>query len=273
MKRIACFTLDIEPDYGQDHILTQHLVDEILIQNEESLGRLFKPLDIKLTAFVVGKTLEENPHILESFRKANAEVELHSYSHLMSRDREADVTRGIDVFEDVVGHVPLGYRAPQGAISQEELSILDRNEVKFDSSVFPFFRLGRYSHFQTPQEPYFIRGSSMLEFPIASIPSVRLPIAMSYMMILGWSRYETLIKYLGLPKVLIFDFHLHDIFPSPAFAKLSTFWQVIYNRIYRQSPWNHFKAFVHFLRNKGYEFMHMKELYDITVESNNPIVL
>lgn len=113
----------------------------------------------------------------------------------------------------------------------------------------------------------------MLEFPIASLPSVRLPIAMSYMMILGWSRYETLIKYLGLPKVLIFDFHLHDIFPSPAFAKLSTFWQVIYNRIYRQSPWNHFKAFVHFLRNKGYEFMHMKELYDITVESNNPIVL
>ena len=100
MNRIACLTLDIEPDYGQDHIRGWHLVDKILLDDSEGLNSLFNPLDIKLTTFVVGEIIKEEPTIVDSLNIANAEIELHSFNHLMNRDRAYDVQHGIEVFED-----------------------------------------------------------------------------------------------------------------------------------------------------------------------------
>lgn len=268
MRKIACITLDVEADYGQDHISSRHLVDELILRDVDSLSRLFGPLDIKLTAFVVGALLEETPTIVDSLNAANAEVELHSFSHSMTRHRADDVLRGIEVFEDVLGHGPMGYRAPQGAITQEELQALDRNGVQFDSSVFPFFRPGKFSNFLVPQEPYFINGTSMLELPFASVPLVRLPISLSYMMLLGWDFYKMLFRLCGMPEILVFDFHLHDLFPSKSFCQLSKPWQFAYSTIYRRNPWKHFTNFVNILRNKEYDFLFMKDLCKLIVSNH-----
>ncbi|TXT54887.1 MAG: putative xylanase/chitin deacetylase [Candidatus Thorarchaeota archaeon] len=261
MKRIVCFTLDVEPDYGQDHIDNIELVEE-LIEESTFLDLISSPIEFKLTAFVVGSILEKNPEIVDRLIEFDAEVELHSYSHKMYRERRPDIVRGLDIYREIVGRLPYGYRAPQGAISLEEIEVLDSYGVLFDSSVFPFFRLGQYSFFHAPQTPYLIRNSSVVEFPIASIPHLRLPISLSYMMLFGRSIYERLFRTFGLPEILVFDFHLHDLTPSKAYNDLSKFWQIIYGRIYKQNPIEQFQNFVSYLRNLNYTFMNMRELYN-----------
>jgi hypothetical protein len=271
LKRIACITLDVEPDYGQDHISSRYLVDEFLSSDNSRLNSVLKLSGVKLTAFVVGAILESRPSIVDSLAEINAEIELHSYGHSMKRERESDVSKGVEVFRDVIGKRPMGYRAPQGVISGEEIRVLNGYDVRFDSSVFPFFRPGKFSNLHVPREPYFIESSSMIEFPIASIPVLRLPISLSYIMLLGWDTYRLLLRLFGMPRTLVFDFHLHDLIPSQSFTQLSTTWQYVYSVIYRRNPWRVFREFISLLRNEGYTLLHMKDLYRLTIAERSQL--
>ena len=262
MNKIACFTLDVERDYGQECIRGRYLIDKLLVGEEDRLKRLFDPLEIKLTAFIVGELIEETPEVIDSLNAANAELGFHSYSHEMDRDRVLDIDKGVRVFEDVVGGYPNGYRAPQGVISSDEVCCLGEYGFKYDSSVFPFIRFGKYCNLTSPREPYIIKGSSILELPFASVPVVRFPIALSYMMFFGWEFYEAMFRVFGMPRIVVFDFHLHDIFPSKSFFQLSYAWRAFYSTVYRRDPWMYFVKFVDLLRNEGYSFLYMEELYN-----------
>ncbi|MHA1409203.1 MAG: polysaccharide deacetylase family protein [Candidatus Odinarchaeia archaeon] len=261
MNKIACFTLDVERDYGQERIRGRYLIDELLVE-EDRFKRLFDPLEIKLTAFIVGELIEETPEIVDSLNAANAELGLHSYSHEMDRDRILDIEKGVKVFDDVVGRRPIGYRAPQGVLNSDEVCCLDEYGFKYDSSVFPFIRFGKYCNLTSPREPYVIEGSSLLELPFASVPVVRFPIALSYMMFFGWELYEALFKVFGMPSILVFDFHLHDLFPPESYYHLSSLWRAFYSTVYRRNPWMYFVRFVDLLRSEGYTFLFMEELYN-----------
>lgn len=270
MKKIACITLDVEKDYGQEHIKGKFIVDEILIREQDQLKRLFHPLNLKPTAFVVGKVLEENPSIVDALKMANFELGLHSYSHDLKRDPAVDVCKGVEAYKDAVGRNPIGYRAPQGVITPQEVEILREFRFKYDSSIFPFLRFGKYCNITAPLYPYYIYGSSILELPFASVPFLRFPIALSYMMFLGWNIYETMFRIFGLPRILIFDFHLHDIFCSKSFSYLSKPWKIFYSVIYKRDPWKHFLNFIYFLREQGYIFVSMKHLSEEILKRNKP---
>jgi len=262
MNKIACLTLDIEWDYHREHVKGHHLIKEWLFRDDERLKNLFHPLDIKVTAFIVGEILQRMPLVIDSLKNANIEVELHSYSHSLKRDPSIDIPHGINVYFDVTGEMPLGYRAPEGVLIPKELKYLEEYGFKFDSSIFPFFRFGKFCNFRLPQKPYFIKNSTLIEFPIGSIPIVRLPIALSYIMFLGWDTYESMFRVFGLPNIIVFDFHLHDLFPSKSFKNLPDIWKFFYSTIYKRNPWKYFKKIINFLKNNGYSFLFMKELYD-----------
>ena len=91
---------------------------------------------------MTGKTLEENPDILESLKSMRAEIEQHSYAHLITHEPKFnDIEKGIRIHEKLVGNPPIGYRAPQGIITQEEAKYFKHMGIKFGffniSSVFP----------------------------------------------------------------------------------------------------------------------------------------
>ena len=127
MKRTICFTIDIEPDFGG------------LLTNDSYLGKfnlpkletLVKKYNLNITAFVTGKTLEQNPDVLEIIRSMDAEIEQHSYSHQIGHaSKIKDIEKGIETHEKIVGTAPLGYRAPQGIITQEEAVFLRKDRYK-----------------------------------------------------------------------------------------------------------------------------------------------
>ena len=96
MKKTICFTIDIEPDFGG-------LLNQEVYFGKNDLPRLIdtvKKYGIRSTAFVTGKTLEQNPEILDVLSDMRAEVEQHSYSHQIGHESKIkDMERGIEVHE------------------------------------------------------------------------------------------------------------------------------------------------------------------------------
>ena len=169
-ERIACLTLDLENDWyfnepGYDHLTFEYIDDFItLIDN----------LNIPVTFFVVGKTIERFPKIIKKFDEAlDCEFHLHSYQHDTSKsyDFRTEVQDGKDAFEAHFGYEPDGYRAPQGKIYPEEFAILEEEGFTFDSSIFPSYRPGVYSNLDKPLAPYRPRGTEeLIEVPIGATP-------------------------------------------------------------------------------------------------------
>lgn len=102
-------------------------------------------MDIPVSIFVVGKTLEQYPKKVEQLqRELNVESHLHSYRHDNSKsvDFGEEIELGTRAFESFFGIEPKGYRAQQGKINMNELLMLDDYGFKFDSSIFLSYRPG-----------------------------------------------------------------------------------------------------------------------------------
>jgi peptidoglycan/xylan/chitin deacetylase (PgdA/CDA1 family) len=261
MKKTVCFTIDVEPDFAG--------ILEADVYNGKSdlpkLERIVRKYGIKLTAFVTGKTLEENPDILESLKSMNAEIEQHSYAHLTTHGPKfKDIEEGIRVHEKLVGKSPLGYRAPQGVITQEEVRFLEHMGIKFDSSIFPAFFPGRYNRLNFPTSPFKIFGSNIIEFPFAVVRKIRLPISLSYMQLFGVGTFKFLFKIFGLPELLVYDFHTYEFGKLASYDSLPLPGKLAYYRAQRtyEDPASIFEWFVKFMLSTGYESKYMLDIYE-----------
>jgi len=262
--RIACLTLDLEQDYGRiDAYNCFAHVDklcEVLIKHEA-----------KLTTFIVGKILDERHEIINKLTQFGTDFALHSYSHNLVeyQDTEKEIKRSKKAYENHFGHAPLGYRAPQGRISKAHFKVLREEGFVFDASVIPSWRPGVYSNFTTPLHSYSVGG--VLEIPFSVIPRIRLPLIMSYIKLLGRA-YTSLISIFGLPNIVVFDFHLHDLFRSESFDKLPMKYRIVHNRNASEAL-EIFDAFVALLRSKGFNFLTMSELADKLLQSYSGAVV
>jgi hypothetical protein len=265
--KYAVITLDVERDYGLDYINSRNLIDKILLDNSNWHPDIFGDTEVKVTTFVVGKIINETPNIIDSLLAYDVDLALHSFDHKLQSPSTDNISEGISIFRKYVRKTPLGYRAPQGLIKKEDLRILQEKGVKYDSTVFPFFRPFRYWNFSCPQAPYKIKDFELIEFPIASIPRIRLPFTLSYIMMLGFDVYLKMIKKFGLPEVLVFDLHLHDLFPSKAYTQLSYPLKVLYKKIYKNNPKKCLDKILSTLINEKYCFINMSELYVIFQEN------
>lgn len=255
--KTACITLDIEPDFGQDHISSKNCVETFLLERD---SRIFCS-DNKLTAFVVSDILESNPELIDVFYESGVNIEFHSHSHQINRDPIVDIPRGVQVFEELVGKAPLGYRAPQGVFAENELGVLYENGIRFSSSVFPSYRPGKFNNLAKPRSPFVHESFPVIELPLGSVPVLRLPISLSYIMLFGWGFYKRLFDLVELPDNLVFMFHLHDLYRPRSFDELSSFWKSVYSRFYRGEPLSCLLEFFDYLRSDGYTFLYMDELY------------
>ena len=182
----------------------------------EFLGRR----KLTITFFIVGQdaALEQNHPALESIAAAGHEIGNHSFHHepwlhRYSREQaDVEICRAQEHIERATGRRPIGFRGPGFSVSPAVLDVLVARGFHYDASTFPTFigPLARAYYFTTsklsreeleqrkalfgafregfrPNRPYLWRtqAGELLEIPVTTMPVLRLPIHVSYLLYLG----------------------------------------------------------------------------------------
>ena len=183
-------------------------VYDVALDRLEALARAHH---LPLTLFAVGADLgqEKNAARLRALSARGHEIANHSLDHLydLVRCPPAELRRQVressDLLEAAIGQRPLGFRAPGYAVSDDLFRILREEGFRYDSSVFPCpaYYLGKAAvlgamrlggrrsgtvldspaMLRAPTrpyrvgEPYWVKGSGILELPIQVTRRARLP--------------------------------------------------------------------------------------------------
>lgn len=270
-RKVACLTLDVEQDYGD-------LLEEPSYEGLEYIPELvdfFKGKGIPLTCFVQGSLFETHPDKIQKLAGLDAEFELHSYSHPKPGkvDPKVEIERGKEAYRRFFGIEPIGYRSPLGLIGEQDYEVLATNRFKFDSSVSPSLRPGAFNNLRKPTKPFRVNSREVIEFPFTVFSNViRIPIALSYIKLLG-KPYFYLLKTFPLPNLIIFGFHLHDLFKLSSATKLplkefSLLYRPVFKRIYQKRGNNGIvilDEFITVLQERSYIFAKLGDIYDMIV--------
>jgi peptidoglycan/xylan/chitin deacetylase (PgdA/CDA1 family) len=193
---------------------------------------LLARLDLRITFFLVGSdvTREINHPHLRAITAAGHEVGNHSFSHepwlhLQSREElRAEVGRAEEAIAEVCGARPVGFRGPGFSWSRALLEVLVERGYAYDASTLPTFlaplarlyflagsRLSREEQrrraglFGSARDgfrsikPYRWRlpgGGRLLEIPITTVPVLRTPFHMSYLLFLARRSERLMVEYL-----------------------------------------------------------------------------
>lgn len=195
-------------------------------------------LNLRITFFIVGQdaALEQNREYLALITERGHEVGNHSFHHnlwlhlLPPGDIERDISDAEAQIHSVTGQLPVGFRGPGFSWSSDLLNVLKDHGYLFDASTLPtsLAPLARLYYFRTsplsreerekhkllsgglkdglrPLKPYRWRlsnGSDLLELPVTTVPGLKTPFHLSYLLFLF--RYSPILMhiYLGLALTL-----------------------------------------------------------------------
>jgi peptidoglycan-N-acetylglucosamine deacetylase len=176
--------------------------------------------NLKITVFIVGQdaALKQNHALLRSIAAAGHEIGNHSFRHepwlhLYSEDElEIEVAEAELQIERATGIMPRGFRAPGYSLTSATCRVLTRRGYLYDASTLPssLISLARAFYFMTtkltqeqrqqqkrsggtlrdtfrPLTPYRwkVERGSLIEIPVTTMPIVRFPIHMSYLICLS----------------------------------------------------------------------------------------
>jgi hypothetical protein len=186
---------------------------------------LLSRLDLRITFFVVGfdATREANGPHLRALAERGHEVGNHSFSHECWLQRysparlDEEIARAHEALYAVTGQAPVGFRGPGFSWSPELFEVLSRRGYVYDASTLPTFlgplarlyflasaklsaqeraeRAALFGAFRDgfrPNRPYAWRlpdQRRLVEVPVTTVPVVRTPFHMSYLLYL--SRFST----------------------------------------------------------------------------------
>jgi hypothetical protein len=223
----VCLTLDLEPDYGRRVPWNHSAWDAGLI---EALLAELGAQGIPLSVFIVGRSIEEHPQIVDRFRAAGAECHAHSYDHdLTLPDRDDEIRRAKQAFRAHFGRDPEGYRVPEGRITPHAWRTLEDEGFLFDASIYPSF-WPRPHYLKYPRTPFRPHGLRLVEIPFATLTPLRMVVSVSFMKLLGWPFYRLLLSRFAPPEPFVFGMHLHDLWMTPSAAELRAPWSLVYRR-------------------------------------------
>lgn len=191
-------------------------------------------LDLKITFFIVGKDAdspENSPYIQEIARQGH-EIGNHSYNHeswlktYTKHQIEQEIKRAEDVIFQTTGVRTRGFRGPGFSWSADLLATLERRGYLYDASTLPTYLgpLARRYYFMTahlsreekearkelfgsfsdgfrPVKPYFWQldaDKKLLEIPVTTIPVVKTPFHLSYLLYLSGHSMMLMQMYLSL---------------------------------------------------------------------------
>lgn len=261
-RRIACLTIDMEPDYGdpEGHIR--------LLENPdffEQYTSIINKHDAKVTMFTVTSLFERYGDKFEQLKNIiPLEYAAHSHSHDPHNGAtQNEVENSASVIRSLNGNKPLGYRAPYGQITKKGLGNLINSKYDYDASVYPSFRPGKfgYSNLHMPNIPFRITSgkNSLVEFPFTSLSRVRIVFGLSFVKLLGWRAYSALWQVFGLPDIALALSHPHDFyFQDLASFHSSSMEKLALSRNAKRA-FNYFDKMVEGLKHRGYDFLFMSE--------------
>ncbi|AKU09239.1 polysaccharide deacetylase family protein [Haloferax gibbonsii] len=121
------------------------------------LVELFEKYDVNCTFFVPGKVAAEWPEAVKLLHEHGHEIAHHGYTHVspreMSAEREAtEFRRTIEVFEDLTGEPPVGYRTV-GGMRDQTLDLVEDAGMLYDAS------------WQDTDMPYLREDRDLVEIP------------------------------------------------------------------------------------------------------------
>jgi hypothetical protein len=266
MKKLVCYTLDLEPDFGGRINSTSSLDDISHFQD------VVKKNKIKLTTFVAGHMFKRRNDVVKKLIDLGSEFEMHSYSHNpYHQDEEFEIKKSKEVYTKYFGKKPLGYRAPKGIISQEGFKILSKHGFKFDSSIYPTMLPGRYNNLGFPLLPFYYKKYGLMELPFSVIPLIKFPLAMGYVQPIGLGITKQLINVFGLPEIIVFDFHFWNLYKPTHTNKLSPKWKFLLARNIKQG-FNIFEELVNMFNKRGYNPIYMEDLYNMMKKKKDLVV-
>ncbi len=175
---------------------------------------------LRITFFIVGQdaALAANRAALAAIGAAGHEIGNHSFHHepwlhlYSEAEIDAEIGRAEEVIAAATGQRPRGFRGPGFSLSAATLEVLVRRGYRYDASTFPTYLgpLARAYYFLTarlsaeekarrrrlfgtlseglrPLRPYQWRlgDRTLLEIPVTTMPVVKTPIHMSYLLYLG----------------------------------------------------------------------------------------
>jgi peptidoglycan/xylan/chitin deacetylase (PgdA/CDA1 family) len=267
---LACITLDVEPDFHTFSVTPDTPRYYGLFDQPGQFDRFLAILnrhDVRLTCFVVSSVLDDCPDYIGELQAMGAEFGSHSLTHdLNAQGTEHEARGSIDAFADFFGHRPQGYRSPFGKMTRVMLEILAREGVQYDSSFMPSVspispRI--HQNLRGRTGPFLWEDLSLLELPFSVFPTIRLPIALSYLKVLGRAVYSRAHEAFGLPDPLVTFFHPMNLVYSPeAFDRLSLKWKAAnlrnWDRGFELLDW-----LLTVLEEAGYRFVFMSELHNL----------
>lgn len=182
---------------------------------------------LQITVFIVGRdaSLEKNAGALRLLAEAGHHIGNHSLSHepwfheYTYDEVVREISEAEEHIERATGQRPRGYRGPGFSLSEDTLRVLAERGYLYDASTFPTFLgpiarayyfwstrgmsggeeekrkklFGTASEGLRPIEPYVwdVPGArdKLLEIPVTTMPLLRVPMHMSYLIYLsGYSR-------------------------------------------------------------------------------------
>lgn len=130
------------------------------------------------TFFIPGHTVETFPDPARAIHAAGHEIGHHGWTHrrpsdLSQDDEEAELLRGLDSLDRIIGVRPTGYRSPAWDLSPHSLDLLIANGFAYDSSLM--------GHDYLPYRPRRDMGAPMLEPTTFGAPVglIEMPVAWS----------------------------------------------------------------------------------------------
>lgn len=261
-RKIACLTLDMEPDYGDPEGRIR------LLENPDYFERyttIVNKHNAKVTMFTVTSLFERFGEYFDGLgKKIPLEYAAHSHSHDPSNGATRnEVENAINIIKRINGEGPLGYRAPYGQMTKEGLGHLLDLGYQYDASVYTSVRPGKfgYANLHVPNSPFRIRrgDESLIEFPFTSLSRVRIVFSLSYIKLLGWGMYSIMWRAFGLPDIALALSHPHDFY----FHELAGFHPKSVEKFAllrnAKRAFDNFDRMVAELKTQGYEFAFMSE--------------
>jgi peptidoglycan/xylan/chitin deacetylase (PgdA/CDA1 family) len=270
-RKIACITLDVEPDFKDPGGRILLFEDEALLNQ---YARIIEENGAKVTAFLVTSLLDRYG---DRYRRLGelipVEFEIHSHAHdVRNPCSRVDIEAAVSAFRGFAGKDATGYRAPWGNVTREGLNTLLDLGFRYDSSIYPSFRPGRLgcNNLHLPVVPFTITrdAKSIIEVPFACLSGVRMVFSLSYVKMLGWRTFEALMKLFPLPDQVAVLSHPYDHYFHLLPYDISG-WEKPLLRRNASSAFELLEKMLRFLRARGYEFEVMSSMCDYL--ATNPL--
>lgn len=230
MPKICFVSIDVEGEFGNFDGVEK--LDKIL--------SIFKKYNISATLFMTGRVLQKYSQAARQWSQS-FEIACHGFFHkfwneLSIAERDEDISRFFDVYQDIFHKLPFGFRAPSHIIDEDGIKLLGVKGFLYDSSIVPHYPpLKKYRGYlgRAPLAPYYPSGEDcrclgalrILEIPLAGQIS-GLPLAGAWIAKLPFFIYGLAFRVYK-PNFITLSFHSWDILDAKFLSKLEKLLQLM----------------------------------------------